>query len=193
LYQCILKGFLIPYGSLTRLKKKYAIVKIRNYLLPIFYISMGKTKFGAGLVLGALLGGAAAFFLSPKTGKENREMAKKKLAEWKERYEGKSAEEIAKEIFGSASAEGKKLYMRAQDEMNKNLDKIKKSADEIDQEKYISVVKEVMGRLQDEKEATKERISKLQEYLMDRWEYVAEESEKDAKKVAKDATKAKKK
>ena len=153
---------------------------------------MGKTKFGAGLVLGALLGGAAAFFLSPKTGKENREMAKKKLAEWKERYEGKSAEEIAKEIFGSASAEGKKLYMRAQDEMNKNLDKIKKSADEIDQEKYISVVKEVMGRLQDEKEATKERISKLQEYLMDRWEYVAEESEKDAKKVAKDATKAKK-
>jgi len=154
---------------------------------------MGKTKFGAGLVLGALLGGAAAFFLSPKTGKENREMAKKKLAEWKERYEGKSAEEIAKEIFGSASAEGKKLYMRAQDEMNKNLDKIKKSADEIDQEKYISVVKEVMGRLQDEKEATKERISKLQEYLMDRWEYVAEESEKDAKKVAKDATKAKKK
>ena len=150
---------------------------------------MGKTKFGAGLVLGALLGGAAAFFLSPKSGKENREMAKKKLAEWKERYEGKSAEEIAQEIFGSASAEGKKLYMRAQDEMNKHLDKLKKSANEIDQEKYAAVVKEVMGRLQDEKEATKERVMKLQEYLLDRWEYVAEESEKDAKKMAKDASK----
>lgn len=154
---------------------------------------MGKTKFGAGLVLGALLGSAAAFFLSPKTGKENREMAKKKLAEWKKRYEGKSAEEIAKEIFGSASVEGKKLYMRAQDEMNKNLDKIKKSADEIDQEKYVSVVKDVIGRLQEEKEATKERLGKLQQYLVDRWEFVAEESEKDAKSMAKDATKAKKK
>lgn len=150
---------------------------------------MGKSKFGAGLVLGALLGGAAAFFLSPKTGKENREMAKKKLAEWKERYEGKSAEEIAKEIFGTASAEGKKLYMRAQEEMNKQLDSIKKSADEIDQDKYVSVVKEVMSRLQEEKEATKDRLGKLQEYLMDRWEYVSDESEKDAKKVAKDAAK----
>ncbi len=150
---------------------------------------MGKSKFGAGLLLGALLGGAAAFFLSPKSGKENREMAKKKLAEWKERYEGKSPEEIAKEIFGSASAEGKKLYMRAQEEMNTQLDKIKKSADEIDQEKYASVVKEVMGRLKEEKEATKERLVQLQEYLMDRWDYVSSESEKDAKKVAKDATK----
>lgn len=150
---------------------------------------MGKSKFGAGLVLGALLGGAAAFFLSPKTGKENREMAKKKLAEWKERYEGKTPEEIAKEIFGSASAEGKKLYMRAQDEMNKQLDKIKKSADEIDQEKYAAVVRDVMGRLKEEKEATKERVAQLQEYLMDRWEYVSSESEKDAKKLAKDATK----
>ncbi len=150
---------------------------------------MGKSKFSTGLLLGALLGGAAAFFLSPKSGKENREMAKKKLAEWKERYEGKSPEEIAKEIFGSASAEGKKLYMRAQDEMNKQLDKIKKSADEIDQEKYASVVRDVMGRLKDEKEATKERVAKLQEYLMDRWEYVSSESEKDAKKLAKDATK----
>ncbi|QQS43306.1 YtxH domain-containing protein [Candidatus Roizmanbacteria bacterium] len=150
---------------------------------------MGKSKFGAGLLLGALLGGAAAFFLSPKTGKENREMAKKKLAEWKERYEGKSPEEIAKEIFGSASAEGKRLYMRAQDEMNKQLDKVKKSANEIDQEKYADVVRDVMDRLKEEKEATKERLVQLQEYLMDRWEYVSSESEKDAKKVAKDATK----
>ncbi len=154
---------------------------------------MGKSKFGTGLLLGALLGGAAAFFLSPKSGKENREMAKKKLEEWKERYEGKSPEEIAREIFGSASAEGKKLYMRAQEELNARLDEVKKSAEEIDQGKYKEVVRDVMNRLQEEKEATKERMSKLQDYLMDRWDYVSSESEKDAKKVAKNAGKAPKK
>lgn len=154
---------------------------------------MGKSKFGAGVIFGALLGCTAAFFFSPKSGKENREMAKKKLAEWRKRYEGKSPEEIAKEIFGSASVGGKNLYMRAQSEMNTHLENIKKSADEIDKEKYTSVVKEVIGRLKDEKEATKERMAKLQEYLMDRWEYVSQESEKDAKKLAKDVVKKPKK
>ena len=150
---------------------------------------MGKGKFGAGIILGALLGGAAAFFLSPKSGKENREMAKKKLEEWKEKYEGKSPDEIAKEIFGEASAQGKKLYEQAQKEMNKRLDEIKKSADDIDHKKYQKVVDDVMSKLQEEKEATKERVNALKTYLMDRWEYVQAEAEEDVKKVAKKAEK----
>ncbi|MBI3366191.1 YtxH domain-containing protein [Candidatus Roizmanbacteria bacterium] len=35
-----------------------------------------KSKLGLGLVLGTLLGGLAAFFLSPKSGSENRKEAK---------------------------------------------------------------------------------------------------------------------
>lgn len=146
---------------------------------------MGKSKFGAGIVLGALLGGAAAFFLSPKSGKENREMAKKKLEAWKKRYEGKTPDEIAKEIFGEASAQGKKLYEQAQKEMNKRLDEIKKSADDIDHKKYQKVVDDVIARLKDEKDATKERVAALKDYLMERWEFVQAEAEEDVKTVAK--------
>ncbi|MBP9691547.1 hypothetical protein KBD81_05720 [Candidatus Woesebacteria bacterium] len=152
---------------------------------------MGKSKFGAGIVLGALLGGVAAFFLSPKSGKENRELAKNKLAEWKKKYEGKGPEEIAKEIFGHASAEGKKLYQHAQKEMNSRLDELKKSAEDIDHKKYQKVVDDVISRLKDEKEATKDRVAALKEYLMERWEFVQAEAEEDVKKVAKKAEKSK--
>jgi len=150
---------------------------------------MGKAKFGAGVVLGALLGGVAAFFLSPKSGKENRDAAKRSFITLKKKYEGKSPDEIAKEIFGQASTEGKKLYSKAQKELNSKLDDLQKSAKEIDYKKYQKVVDDVMGRLMTEKDATKDRVAKLQKYLMGRWEYVQTKAEEDAKEVVEKAVK----
>ncbi|PIZ64239.1 hypothetical protein CO051_04380 [Candidatus Roizmanbacteria bacterium CG_4_9_14_0_2_um_filter_39_13] len=144
---------------------------------------MAKSKIGLTLALGALLGGAAAFFLSPKSGKENREMAKKKWASLHTALQTKSKEEIVKEIFGSASNEGKKLYEMAQKEMNTRLDELKTKYPDIDKGKYMEVVKEVIGRLKDEKEATKERMSDLGEFLKSRWEFISEEGKKDLKKA----------
>lgn len=146
---------------------------------------MAQSKFGFGLFVGAVLGGVAAFFLSPQSGKENREMAAKKLAEWKKKYEGKKPEEIAKEIFGTASTEGKALYVKAQSELNARLEEVKKRAEGIDQEAYKQVVDEVVSRLSKEGEGAVERIEKLAAYLKDRWEYVAHQAEEDAKKVVK--------
>jgi len=143
---------------------------------------MKKSKFGLTLALGALLGGLAAFFLTPKTGKENRELAKEKIKEFHTALKTKSKEEIVKEIFGTVSKEGRKLYDVAQKEMNKRLDELKKKYPAIDKTKYMGVVKEVLERLNDEKEATKERLSDLGEFLKSRWEFVAEEGKKDVKK-----------
>lgn len=144
---------------------------------------MGKSKFGLGVALGALLGGVAAIFLSPKSGKENREMAKEKLADWKKRFEDKPPQEVAKEIFGTASDEGKKLYEKTQDILNSKLDDLRLKVEEIDHDKYKEVVKEVITKIQKEKEATEERVSKLKNYLLDRWEFVMSESQKDVKKL----------
>ncbi|MDP4011109.1 MAG: hypothetical protein Q8P72_02665 [Candidatus Roizmanbacteria bacterium] len=146
---------------------------------------MAKSKLGLTLALGALLGGAAAFFLSPKSGKENREMAKKKLANLHTALQTKSKEEIVKEIFGSASKEGKKLYEMAQKEMNSRLDQLKEKYPDIDKGKYMGVVTEVIERLKEEKEATKERMSDLGDFLKSRWEFVSDEGAKDVKKVTK--------
>jgi gas vesicle protein len=153
---------------------------------------MGKSKFGAGLIFGAILGGVAAMFLSPKSGKENREMAKEKLEEWQKKYENKPPQDIAKEVFGIATEEGKKLFETTQKMLNDKLDDLKSKADEIDQDKYKEVVKEVIAKVQKEKEATGDRAEKLKKYLLDRWEYVMSESKKDVKKIVSKAEKAEK-
>ncbi len=144
---------------------------------------MGKSKFGIVLALGALLGGAAAFFLTPKTGKENREIAKKKLQQLHVTLKTKSKEEIVKEIFGTASKEGKKLYDLAQKELNIRLDKLKEKYPDIDKGKYMEVVTDVVSRLKEEKEATKDRLTDLTDFLKSRWEFISEEGKKDLKKV----------
>lgn len=152
-----------------------------------------KSPFGAGIIIGAVLGGVAAYFLSPKSGKENREMAKQKLDEMKKRVEGKSIDEIVKEIFGMASEEGEKLYTRARNDLNARLDVLQESIDAIDRGKYKNIVDEVLENLKNETEITKDRLSRLQEYLMDRWDIAQEEGEKDTKKLAAGVKKAAKK
>jgi len=151
-----------------------------------------KSKFGTGLFFGALLGGFTAFFLSPKTGKENREIAKKKWADLHLALKTQSKEQIVKEIFGSVSKEGKKLYTVAQKDLNARLDSLKKNYPTIDKGKYMDVVREVVDRLKEEKEGSKDRVSKLKEFLASRWEYVQKEAKKDAKLLKKASTSKKK-
>src|SRR5690554_5882925 len=93
-----------------------------------------KSNFGIGVLIGAVLGSAAAFFLSPKSGKENREMAMKKFEQIKKMLKNKSVDEIVTEIFGKVSEEGKRLYSLAVEEMNNRLDAMKETIDDIDRD-----------------------------------------------------------
>ena len=152
-----------------------------------------KTPFSAGIILGALIGGVAAYFLSPRTGKENREMAKEKWDEMKQKMEGKKLDEVIKEIFGQANEEGKRLYTLAKTELNSRLSILEESLDEIDRDKYKGLVVEVIARLEKEADATKDRMAKLQDYLMHRWDMAQEQAKSDAGDVATEAKKAIKK
>jgi len=148
---------------------------------------MKKSKLGFGLILGTIIGGAAAFFLTPKTGKENRELAAKKWSDLHTALKTKSKDEIIKEIFGTISKTGKALYEKAQKELNLKLDELKKDHPEIDHKKYTKVVGEVVDRLKDEKDASKENLAQLKDFLVARWDYVTKEGKKDIKKVTKKA------
>jgi len=143
-----------------------------------------KSKFGLGVAIGALLGGVAAFFLSPRSGAENRKMAMKKIDELIKLLKEKKLHEIAIEIYGKATEEGTKLYEKASAEMGIRLNEVKKSVDEIDQAKYKDLVMDVMDRVREEKEATQERLSKLQAYFMKRWDEGTKMATEDVKKVA---------
>ncbi len=152
-----------------------------------------KSPFSAGIVIGAILGGIAAYFLTPKSGKENREMAKEKLGEFKKRVQGKSLDEIVKEIFGIASEEGQRIYTLAREDINARLEELRQSIDEIDRGKYQEIVDDVITKLKNEGTITKSRLNRLHEFLMNRWDAAQEEGKKDVKRIAEDTKKAAKK
>jgi gas vesicle protein len=81
------------------------------------------SKLGLGLLIGSVLGGIAAFFLSPKSGPENREEAKKLLA----KARGWLKEEVAevKKAVGKIDKKKyveavKKVLMRVENEVKKD-------------------------------------------------------------------------
>ena len=148
------------------------------------------SKLGVGLVIGSVLGGLAAFFLSPKSGKENREMVEKKINEIKIMIEEKKVQERVKEIYGEVTEEGTRLYTAARDDMNARLDELKKTVEEIDMVKYKAMVNDVMDRLREESENSGEKIAQLREYFMEKWAQVKTEVKSDSKEVAKGAKRA---
>lgn len=144
-----------------------------------------KSTFKTGLLFGAILGGLTAFFLAPKSGKENREMAKKKFRQLKEMLQDKKIDEIVMEIYGKASDEGRKLYVKARKELDSRLDEMNDTLNDIDKKKYMSLVTDVMDHVKDEAEATKERVTKLQDYLVDRWDQAQMMAKEDAEEAIK--------
>lgn len=158
------------------------MIEISNYLFNIITMDK-KTSLKIGLVLGAVLGGLATLFLSPRSGKENRELAAKKLEELKILLKDKNIDEIVKEIYGKVTDEGKKLYVKARDDISAKLAEMQDVLGEIDREKYADLVKDVMERLQKEKEVAKDHVEKLQTYFMNRWSMAQKMAEEDAKKM----------
>lgn len=147
------------------------------------------SKLGLGLVIGSVLGGLAAFFLSPKTGKENREMVSRKIHELKLKIEEQKIQERVKEIYGDVTEEGTRMYTMARDEINTRLDELKKTMDEIDIDKYKAMVNDVIERIKSETQTSAEHLAKLRDYFMDKWGEAKTEAEDDVEKVAKGAKK----
>jgi gas vesicle protein len=144
-----------------------------------------KSKFGWGVFVGAVLGGTAAYFFSPQNGKANREMAKDTLEKLKKLMKEKNVPEMTKDIFGKATEEGQRLYSKARSELNIKLDEIKAQAGDIDYTRYKEVVTDVVSRLKEEKDASKDRLSRLQDYLLNRWDIIHSLAKEDMQRMSK--------
>lgn len=147
------------------------------------------SKLGVGLVIGSIIGGLAAFFLSPKSGKENREMVSKKIQEIKLKIEEQKIQERVKDIYGEVNDEGMRIYTMARDELNTRLDELKNSMDEIDMNRYKAVVNDVISRVKDETQESGDRIAKLKEYFMNKWTEVKHAAKDDVKEISKEVKK----
>lgn len=86
-----------------------------------------KSRFGLGLILGSIIGAITALFLTPKTGKEMREIAKKWLEE--------EVEKIKKEV-------GKIDKRKFKKAVEKVIEKVKKEA-----KTEVKELNEIKGQL----------------------------------------------
>jgi len=140
-------------------------------------------KFGLGILIGSVLGGIAATFLSPKSGKENRELIAQKIQELKKSLEEQHIDDKVKEIYGEVTDEGKKLYVTAREEVQKKLDELKKTVDSIDKEKYTAIVEDVMKKLKTEYKTSTAKLGDLQDYFEAQWNKLTAKTEEKKKKA----------
>jgi len=127
------------------------------------------SKFGLGLLFGALAGGLAAFFLSPKSGPENREMVAKKVKELEKLLKDKNLDEKLKKIFGEATDEAKAVYLKAKKNFIKSLAETKKTIEHLDKEKVTEVAHETVEILKKEVKREGKEMDKLKEELAKEW------------------------
>ncbi len=154
----------LPYTVLT-LCGKFASINRLLVINILTHMAQRGSKFGMGLVIGTVIGGLAAFFLSPRSGKENQEMVKKKLADMQKFIEEKEIDKEAKKIFGDVSEKTKKLSQQLQQETKTRWADLQDAAQNFDIEQYTKQVTKITDQLKKEGGA-EELMEKARNYLM---------------------------
>lgn len=106
--------------------------------------------------LGLVAGTIGGILLAPKAGSETREEMIKKI----------------RDIFGIYSTEFREKFEKVKDVVEKRLIAIKKTGAQIDGEKYMEVVDEVITDFKSDINTTKDGFEKLSKYLKKDWEKV---------------------
>lgn len=145
--------------------------------------------FGLGLALGAVLGGVAAFFLSPKSGPENREMVAKRL----KMLQVKLKNAKIPEKLGTFSKEATKFYDKVSLELSKDLGVLQDNLENTDWDKYKETVESVMARVRKEINVPTDEVEKLKSYLLKQWDSILGDAKTETKKVVKSVKKSVKK
>ena len=127
------------------------------------------SKFGLGLLFGAVAGGLAAFFLSPQSGPENRKTVAKKVKELEKLLKDTDLEKKVKKIFGEATDESVDVYLRAKTDFIKALAETKQTLESIDKEQVREVADETVEILKKEVKREGREMDKLKDELAKEW------------------------
>lgn len=140
--------------------------------------SKSSSKFGLGLLLGTLVGGVAAFFLSPNSGPENQKLVAKKVKELEKLLAETDIEKKVKEIFGEATEEATAVYKKAKKQFIKTLAEAKESIESIDKEQVAEVAHETVEILKKEVKHEGKEMEKLKTELSKEWKKLSVKAKK---------------
>ena len=127
------------------------------------------SKFGLGLIIGSLIGGISALFLTPKTGKELREDVKAKIKELEALLKEKKVDKKAKKVMEELSAEAKAWYEKAKSWLIEELASLKKKVDDINWQDYQKSVAKTINRLKKETKNKGKEIEAIRKRLLKEW------------------------
>jgi len=133
---------------------------------------MGQRKsfFKLGLIIGAVSGALGGLFLAPKKGEELRADAKKRYLELKRLMEEKGVEEKVKRIYGKVTKATKSHYHQVRKDLISKLAALREGIDEIDKEKYLKIVDEVLTNIKKKPRKTSQKaIVQLKKSLVNDW------------------------
>jgi len=122
-----------------------------------------KKNFGTGIFLGAIIAGITTYFLSPRSGKENRECVKNRISEIKKFIDEKEIDQKIKEIFGDLSDDSKKYYAFIKDEISKKYDKLKETLDE---KEIDEIILEIISDLKKKYNASAKTVERVKKFLL---------------------------
>lgn len=146
------------------------------------------SRFGVGVAIGAAVGAAAAALLSPRSGKQNRALLKKKAAELEKFLKDKDVDKKVKEIFGTVTADAKKTYQEAKKELMNRVSEIDFSKG-LDRKTYEKLVSEVVGKAQKTIKNPQKAVANLQKEFSGYFNKLIATSKKETKKTVKKAVK----
>jgi len=115
-------------------------------------------SFLKGILVGAIAGAVAGVLLAPKSGTETREDLKKLAVD-----------------FGEKANE---LYKKATDILKEKLEQLEKAGKQIDQEKYMELVSQVVNEIKKDSLVTTDVAQKISAQLKTDWAIVKEELSK---------------
>lgn len=128
--------------------------------------------FGLGVLLGTVIGAVTALFLSPQSGKENREWVGAKIEELKKLWKEKQVEEHVVQIFGEVTDEAKAIYVKTKEQLVEKLHDVKERMERVDSVKYQSLVEQVISELKKETKFTDKVWVNLKNQLIEDWKKV---------------------
>lgn len=128
--------------------------------------------FGLGVLVGSVLAGLAAFFMSPKSGKENREAVMKKVSELKKDIEKMELDKKVKEVWGDVTEDGKKTFTKAKKNLLNKLDEVQDMWEDFDSAKYMKMVESSVDDAKTGAKDTAEKLKKLKDLFVRDWNKV---------------------
>ena len=128
-----------------------------------------------GTLVGGLLGAGLAFFLSPKSGPENRKMVADKALQLRDQVMEARDDfaDTVEVIFGEVNRATMNLYADARELFARQLETFQDSWDDIDRDKYMEMVDKVMGALSKNKKNDPTYLEKLKTYWTKNWKKIS--------------------